>query len=266
LIVLIGNVRAATTDGWFAHRYLDDQEDFNRVWGLGEPTTRMRRCADAVLKELRDTELGGGIDLHNNTGDSPPYVIVPRPDPDSLALAGLLDPTAVLWHLRAHTLMQAVGGEIPVVAVECGPPGHVAQVDYAEAVLERFLDAPPLDTLRGEPQVMYRMLARVEVRREVPFVFGGPLSEDIDLVLEAGLDAANNGMLLAGTRIGRVHPGAGVPLVACDMQGREVTGRYFAVHGDGALVLTCDVTPVMMTRTVRQTRRDCLFYIARRYR
>ena len=32
LWVLIGNVRAATQEGWFAHRYLDDQEDFNRVW------------------------------------------------------------------------------------------------------------------------------------------------------------------------------------------------------------------------------------------
>ncbi|MDQ3403211.1 MAG: hypothetical protein M3548_07425, partial [Actinomycetota bacterium] len=49
LWVFIGNVRAAHTDGWFAHRYLENQEDFNRVWGLASPTTRMRRCADVVL-------------------------------------------------------------------------------------------------------------------------------------------------------------------------------------------------------------------------
>ena len=33
---------------------------------------------------------------------------------------------------------------------------------------------------------------------------------------------------------------------------------------DGRVITTEDVTPVMMTTTVVQTRRDCLFYVSRR--
>jgi hypothetical protein len=108
------------------------------------------------------------------------------------------------------------------------------------------------------------MRHRVVVRSEVPFAFGGVLTEDLDLVLHPGLDGYNFGMLLAGTELGRVHPDAAMPVVAKDMRGRETTDQFFRVRADGALVITQDVTPVMFTTTVEQTRRDCLFYVARR--
>ena len=78
LWVFIGNVRAASQEGWFAHRFLDDQEDFNRVWGLEPQTTRMRRCAAAVLEEVLAEPLEAAIDLHNNTGQNPRYAIMPE--------------------------------------------------------------------------------------------------------------------------------------------------------------------------------------------
>lgn len=36
LYVVVGNVRAALEQGLFGHRYLDGQEDFNRIWGRGD--------------------------------------------------------------------------------------------------------------------------------------------------------------------------------------------------------------------------------------
>jgi hypothetical protein len=265
LWVFIGNTRAARQEGWFAHRYLDDQEDFNRVWGLAKPTTRMRRCADAVLAEVTAQDLEAAVDLHNNTGDNPPYAVLPVRTPEGQRLAALCADTALHWRLRAHALMEALAPVCPVVAMECGRAGEPAGTAFALSVLDRFLSADLADPAAPVlPERLFEMRHRVLVRPEVSFVFGGVLTDDLDLVLTPGLDTANFGMLLAGTELGHVQPGTALPLVAESMDGVDEAERYFAVRDDGRLVITEDVTPAMMTTTVQQTRRDCLLYLVRR--
>lgn len=265
LWVFIGNTRAAQQEGWFAHRYLDGQEDFNRVWGLGNPTTRMRRCADAVLAEVSAQDLEAAVDLHNNTGDNPPYAVLPVRTPQGQRLAARCADTALHWRLRAHALMEALAPVCPVVALECGQAADPAAHAFALDALDRFLSADLDDPAApAMPERLFEMRHRVVVRPEVSFAFGGALTGDLDLVLTAGLDAANFGMLFAGTEIGRVHPGTALPLVAESMDGVDEAERYFTVTGDGRLVVTEDVTPAMITTTVQQTRRDCLLYLVRR--
>lgn len=268
LLVFIGNVRAATSDGWFAHRYLDEQEDFNRVWGLGAPTTRMRRCADGVLEELRAADLEAAVDVHNNTGENPAFGIVPVATADSLDLAARCTDVALLWNRDAHTLMEALGPTCPAIALECGVAGLPASTAAARGMVERFLAAPLGDAARSlaDPARLYEVQAVVTVRPEVPFAFGGALTDAVDLVLVPGLDAANFGMLLAGTPLGHVEPGTAMPLCALDLRGGDVTDRYFRVEEDGTVVTASDLTPAMMTTTVVQARRDCLFYVTRRRR
>jgi hypothetical protein len=263
LYVFIGNVRAAYQEGWFAHRFLDGQEDFNRTWGLNRPTTRMRRCSDAILDVLFATDLEMAVDIHNNTGDNPYYSITPDPTPEATNLAGALADTILRWPLRANTLMEALSPICPAVSVECGLPGLEANHAYASTALRRFLHLDTAEEAPEGPRRVFEMQHRVIVRPEVPFAFGGTLTEELELVLHPGLDGANFGMLLAGTDLGRVYPGAGMPLLVTDMRGRESTERYFDVRGD-RLIITEDVTPVMFTTTVEQTRKDCLFYVARR--
>jgi hypothetical protein len=263
LWVLVGNVRAASSEGWFAHRYLDDQEDFNRVWGAIRPTTRMRRCAGAILDELASANLHAAVDLHNNTGQNPFYTIAPVNDAETIRLASLCCDTLLLWGQRALTLMEALSAYCPAVAVECGLPGRLEHAAFAARVIDRFLSAD-LGNIDGHaPSRVLEIRYRVSVRREVPFAFGGALTDDVDLVLRPELDAHNFGMLLAGTVIGRASPGAAMPLVATDMQRRDTTERFFRITGSGDIVVTEDVIPVMFTTTVEQTRRDCLFYVTR---
>ena len=264
--VFIGNVRAATQEGWFAHRYLEGQEDFNRVWGLHPPTTRMRRCADLVLSCLaQEADLEAAVDMHNNTGVNPHYAVLPRLSRDFVHLGAVCADTALVWGLRAHTLMEALASRCPAIAIEAGLPGLAENADFAERALRRFLAVEAIDEGTQTPERVFDMRVKVIVRPEVPFAFGGSLTDDVELVLVPGLDGANFGMLLAGSELGWVSEGASaVPLLATDMRGVEVTERYFTVRSDGAVVLREDVTPVMMTTTALQARRDCLFYIARR--
>ena len=262
LWVLIGNVRAASHEGWFAHRYLDDQEDFNRVWGVEPQTTRMRRCAAAVLAELSRAPLEACVDLHNNTGRNPRYAILPARTREGLSLAATCADIVLQWGLEAHTLMEAMSRQCPTVAIECGMPGLPDSAAYAGEALGRFLGADGFTEPRV-PKLTVEMAVRVEVRPEVPFAVGGALTEDVELVLRPGLDAHNFGMLLAGTELGHVHPGTAMPLCATDMGGMEVTQRYFTIDDEGVLAVGEDLMPVMMTTNVMQIRRDCLFYIAR---
>jgi hypothetical protein len=264
LWVFIGNVRAASTGGWFANRYLDDQEDFNRVWGVEQLTTRMRRCAAAVLDELREADLEAAVDIHNNTGDNPFYAILPQWSPEGLHLAAVCADTLLLWNHTAHTLMEALLPQCPAFALECGQSAIPEHAAFAREALDRFLAASLDGAQLTTPQQTYEIRYRVTVRPEVAFAFGGRMSDDLDLVLRPGLDGYNFGMILAGTVIGEVEPGTAMPLCGTDMQGNDATDRILAVRPDGCLVTTEDLTPVMMTRTVIQTRRDCLFYVARR--
>ena len=263
LWVFLGNIRAAHQEGWFAHRYLDGQEDFNRTWGLNAPTTRMRRCSDAIFEILAAEDLEGAIDIHNNTGLNPFYAIVPDPTQEALQLASALADTILRWPLRAHTLMEVLSPICPAVSVECGLPALEENHAFAATALRRFLGLASMEESRASARRIFEMMHRVIVRPEVPFAFGGALTEDLDLVLHPGLDTHNFGMLLAGTELGRVPEGAAMPLLATDMRGLETTERFFDVRR-GGLVVTEDITPVMLTTTVEQTRRDCYFYIARR--
>jgi hypothetical protein len=266
LWVFIGNVRAASQDGWFAHRYLDGQEDFNRVWGVAPATTRMRRCANEVLAILDEQPLEAAVDLHNNTGLNPHYAVLPKANRETLHLGALCVDTALLWHLRAHTLMEHLTPRCPSIAVECGLPGVADNAAFAGDALARVLDSGPIVEGVALPERVFEIAARVIVRPEVSFAFGGVLTEDVDFVLHPGLDSQNFGMLLAGTEVGVVAPGSAVPLCVTDMDGRDVTDHYFAVRPRGEVVAEQDFTPVMMTTTVLQAHRDCLCYVARRRR
>ena len=262
LWMFIGNTRAASQEGWFADRYLPDQEDFNRVWGIHPVSTRMRRCAAEVLEIVTATPLEAAVDVHNNTGDNPLYAIVPQATEEMLGLAGTVADTALLWGTQAHTLMQALEPFCPAIAVECGLAGVPAHADRAREVIEAFVTA---DGFRGGPPPAdtYRVTDRVEVRPEVTFDFADTLDDEVDFAIRTGLDAANFGHLPAGTVIGEILPGSDLPLVVRGLRGEDHSERYFTVEG-GLVRTTEDLVPAMMTRTRIQTRRDCLFYVVQR--
>jgi hypothetical protein len=273
LWVLIGNVRAATELGLYAHRHLDDQEDFNRVWDVDPTTvdsTETRQCAAAILDELRGADLEAAVDIHNNSGRNPYYSIVTELTPEGQRLAALCADIVLFWRLRAHTLMEALAPICPAVSVECGAPDQGDGTAYAVSVVHRFLGAEDFDAavLAADRPQAHRMIEtehRVTVRSDVTFSFGPGLTPGDDFAIVPGLDAYNFGVLPASQTIGHVAPGLGasMPLLATDPTGVDVTDRLFRIEDDGRVVVVDDVVPIMMTTTVLQTQRDCLFYTSR---
>lgn len=263
LYVVIGNVAAALDGDGFEHRYLDDQEDFNRIWGLEEPTTAQRLAADGILAELRAAGLEALVDIHNNTGNNPFYAIVTQDAPRHLNLATLFTTTLLTWDLRAHTMMEAMHDEVASIAVECGLPGRPESLAFAIDGIRRFLGEPDLeDDVVLRDYDLYGDLRKVRIRPEVRFRFGGELDDGVDLVIDADADDVNFRTVAPGHVIGHVRPGGAMPLVAESPGGRDVTLDHFEVDRTGRVLTTATATPVMMTRTVAAARKDCLFYLS----
>lgn len=263
LYVVLGNVRAALDDGGFKHRFLDDQEDFNRLWGLDDPTTLQRMAADGILEILREADLESLVDIHNNSGDNPFYAIVMNERPETLHLATRFTTTLLYWDLGAHTLMEAMADNVAALAIECGLPGRPESTAFAIDGLRRYLGAKPLPTenIRVDFDLL-RKLRKVQVRPEVNFAFGaGEVDEVTNFVIADGAERHNFVEVEKGHVLGSVHVGAAVPLIVTAADGTDVTAEHFAVV-DGDVVLLKRATPVMMTRTVEAARKDCLFYLA----
>lgn len=263
LHVVIGNVEAALQGSGFGHRYLDGQEDANRVWERPLPSdaSLQRQAADAILDELLATPLAGLVDLHNTTGANPFHAIVVDGDAASLDLATRFSTTLLHWNLGVGTLLEAVSPHAPAAAVECGLPGRHASTAFAVDGLRRFLGPPP-GAFAPPDHDLICDLRRVTVRPEVRFRFGGRPDHEADLTLVPDGDAVNLRGVPAGHVLGHVHPGAPQPLQVTAADGRDVTGELVAVAADGAVVTCAPTTPVMLVRTVEAVRRDCLGYLA----
>lgn len=261
LYVLVGNVPAAIADGGFTHRFLDDQEDFNRVWGL-DVDTAQRAAAEAIHRHLLAADLEAIVDVHNNTGNNPFYAIVTTDDPRDVNVATLFTTTILRWDLLVNTLMESMPPDISGIAVECGLPGLPESRAFAVDGLRRFLGTRRFrdDRVRFDVDMLGN-LVKVRVRPEVDFTFDGTLDTH-DFVVADGADTANFVDVDAGHVLGRVRPGADLPLVARHPRGADVTDQHLAVTGDGRVVLTHATTPVMMTRTVAAARKDVLLYLS----
>ena len=121
--------------------------------------------------------------------------------------------------------------------------GRLAETDYVggceDAALH--LDHFPSKPVSTNDINLFHTVALVKVPDATFFHFGeGPA----DLQLDPIIDHMNFRELDAGTGFGRVAEGSGMPLVARDEQGNDVTSQYFDIR-DGEL------------RIIRRTSRRC---------
>jgi len=264
LSIFIGNVQAAAA----GLRRLDGQPDYNRVWPGHDASPEIAASAECgmmqrVVEEMRGRGVFASIDIHNNTGLNPHYGCVNALQPEYLHLASLFSRT-IVYFLRPLGVQSAAFAKIcPAVTVECGKPGDAA----AEAHAARFVDAVlHLDHFPDKPPPasdfnLFHTVATVRINEQRTFGFGDSAA---DLQLEPRIDELNFRELDAGTRFGRVTPGASIPLLALAEDGSDVTADYFTVHQDQVL-LCREAMPSMLTLDERIIRQDCLCYLMERY-
>jgi hypothetical protein len=259
LSIFIGNVRAASED----RRFLDGQSDYNRVWPgtdkqVGPETRMMRQIVDG----MHARQAFASIDVHNNTGINPHYACINRVDNQFLHLASLFSRTVVYFIRPLGVQSMAMSYVCPAVTIECGKPEHEYGMtharDYIDACLH--LNELPRHPVSSHDVELFHTVAIVKVPETVSFGFG---DDAVDLQLVGNLDHLNFRELQAGTRLGRVEPGAAVMLDVCDDNGQSVYERYFAIEDD-MLVTARPLMPSMFTLDKRIIRQDCLGYLMER--
>lgn len=259
LSVFIGNVTAASQ----GQRFLDGQADYNRVWpGTDKQASPESRMMQQIVDSMHARQTFASIDVHNNTGINPHYACINRVDNQFLHLASLFSRTVVYFIRPLGVQSMAMSYVCPAVTIECGKPEHEYGMaharDYIDACLH--LNELPQHPVSSHDVDLFHTVAIVKVPETVSFGFG---DDAVDLQLVSNLDHLNFRELQAGTRLGRVEPGAEVMLDVCDDNGQSVYERYFTIEDD-VLVTARPLMPSMFTLDKKIIRQDCLGYLMER--
>jgi len=257
-VFFLGAVDAALAEPGFAFRQLPGALDLNRCF-LPPHEGREGEVARAALALLRGSAPDALVDLHNNTGHSPAYGVVPRVGPVEREVVAFFAHRVVQSDLALGALVEATAALFPSVTVECGRAGDSEADAVASEGLARFLAAPRIGESAAPPLEVYHDPVRVKLRPGVRLVFASRPQEGADLTLTEEVDRHNFERLPAGTPLGWVASHAGLPLEARDPGGNDRTLELFDVK-DGRLRVRRGLVPIMMTTNPEIAAQDCLFY------
>jgi len=259
LSIFIGNVAAAR----LRLRRFDGQPDYNRVWpGSKDVDSAESRLMRKVVDEMAQYRLFASIDIHNNTGINPHYVCLTWLDDSFFYLATLFSRTAVYFQQPPGTQAAAFSARCPAVAIECGKPNSPGSVDHALQYLEDCLHLRtfPTHPFPKRDIDLFHTVATVRIDEHTSFGFG---SDPCALNFDPALDQLNFRELPPGSVFGSVNGDGQTGLMVTDENGRDVTERYFALHGK-QLITRRPLMPAMLTRDTRVIRQDCLCYLMER--
>ncbi len=257
--LFIGNVAAAKE----GKRVLDGQPDYNRAW----PGTEMPACQETammaeVVAKVTAEPLFASVDLHNNTGCNPHYGCVNVLDTAYLQLAALFARTVVYFTRPLGVQSGAMARHVPSVTLECGQAGEKAALTHAIDYLDACLHLHHIPEQPVSPHDLHllRTKATVKVLPGVDFGFGAAAETRADVRFRPDLDHFNFGMLKAGQVVAELGEAAGLPVVATDNQGADITHSLFDIR-DSQLLARQTLIPSMATTNVDVVRQDCLFYV-----
>ncbi len=256
LSIFVGNVSAAR----HKLRRLDQQPDYNRVWGDGDDTAEHRMMAQ-VVGAMRERGLFASIDIHNNTGINPHYACINKLETAFLQLALLFSRTVVYFTKPDGVQSNVFSRLCPAVTLECGQPGQAYGVEHAAEYLDACLNLHEIPEHPVVPQdvSVFHTVSIVKVPEDVSFAFG---SSNMQLQFVDDIDHFNFSEMPAGTHFGWRHDESS-RLECQDENGNDVSERYFS-YQDGNIELAMSVMPSMLTRDEKVIRQDCFCYLMER--
>lgn len=263
----LASVAAALELPGFSHRVLFGHRDLNRCFAAPFEGAE-GALAHQVLERIRALEPEALVDLHNTTGDTPPYGVGPSQDRSRLALSSLFADRYVHNDLRLGALIEAVQEGLPSVVIECGRAGSAAADRVAARGLASFLalesiapEAAGADGKRLEDITVVGSPVRVCLQPGLVLRYGDGPAEGVDLVVDVGVDRHNFHPVDRGAPFGWVRAGGPWPFVATRADGAEVSRDLLEIR-DGRVCARRPFVPIMMTADAHIAVQDCIFYAA----
>ncbi len=253
LSIFVGNVSAAR----HKLRRLDQQPDYNRVWGDDGDTAEHSMMA-RVVTSMSERGIFASVDIHNNTGINPHYACINKVETAFLQLALLFSRTVVYFTKPDGVQSNVFSRLCPAVTLECGQPEQRYGVEHAADYLDACLNLHEIPQHPVAPQdvSVFHTVSIVKVPEDVSFAFG---ASDVQLQFVDDIDHFNFSEMPAGTHFGWRHDESS-RLECQDEQGNDVSERYFR-YRDGNIELAMTVMPSMLTRDEKVIRQDCFCYL-----
>jgi succinylglutamate desuccinylase len=259
LCLLIGNTRAAK----HRLRRLDEQLDYNRCWPGGiHEDSEIGKLFRQVTDRAVELAPIASVDIHNNTGLNPHYAAINRIRPEFLRLASYFSSKVVYFTMPRGAQSLAFSRFCPSTTLECGQAGNVRGTDHTLGFLETCMHLPDLPTtpLEADDVHLFHMVATVRVHDDVLFGFG---NVPTDVAFREDLDELNFQELPGGISLGDINDCPSHPLIATDVDGKDVTGQYFRFDRNQVETVR-EIMPSMLTLDRRVIQQDCLGYLMER--
>jgi len=227
----------------FSRRDIDRQAARDRFAPAEEDGSAEAAVAAEVTTYVQAAKPRFALDIHNTTGDNPPYSVVSRSDPETLAFAGTFSTRALLATQPHGFQTRRFARFCTAMTIEVGTPDDPSSTTRAAAFLATLLASgahPPNRGRLPESLDLYETVARVTLADGA--------------VLDPDVQRFNFRTAPAGTALTRSGG-----LRATDADEKDLGGEYFGTN-NGLAVLKRPTMLAMYTGEQEAARRDCLCY------
>ena len=262
--LFVGNVDAAQ----MGVRVRDGQIDFNRAWpGTPEPDSDTAILIQEVMDTITKEELFASIDLHNNTGQNPPYGCISVVNEKNKYLSSFFNHIAMVFQSPKGVSTMAFDNICPAITLECSTPGNVPAIKRAFELIDDLMhmDHFPEKPLPAHDLQLVKNSATVKVNENITFCFEDEEYSDslgYDLTLVKNFDHHNFTLLeknevFAYSKIDK-------PFLVISPTGQDITGEIIQ-NINGEISLKNALMPAMISMDKKIVLQDCLCYLLEDY-
>ena len=262
--LFVGNVDAAQ----MGLRLRDGQIDFNRAWpGTPEPDSNTAILIQEVMDKITQEELFASIDLHNNTGQNPPYGCISIVNEKNKYLSSFFNHIAMVFQSPKGVSTMAFDDICPAITLECSTPGNEPAKKRAFDLIDDLMhmDHFPEKPLPVHDLQLVKNSATIKINVNVTFCFEDEDYSDslgYDLILVKNFDHHNFTMLeknevFAYTKVAK-------PFLVISPDGQDITDEIIQ-NDDGEISLKNPLMPAMISMDKKIVLQDCLCYLLEDY-
>ncbi len=259
LAIVISSVRAARHEPLFTHRAIPGEFDLNRRFGIVECRDRVTELAHHIVEYVRALCPELVVDLHNTSGQAPPFAVSISDHSSVRKMASLFCCTMVVTQLIVGSLMEQ-NFNCPIVTIECGGAGSDSSHALALEGLRRFAVLDSINELNDETVEVYMHPVRVKALPGLSLSYGGTVDPDADITLSQTIEQLNYGITPAGKPLGWLSRPLEQSLTAINDYGEDLIETLFE-NRQGRLIARQNLKLFMATGRGDIALSDCLFYV-----
>jgi len=262
--LFVGNVDAAQ----MGVRLRDGQTDFNRAWpGTPEPDSDTAILIQDVMNKITQEELFTAIDLHNNTGQNPPYGCISVVNEKNKYLSSYFNHFAMVFQSPKGVSTMAFDELCPAITLECSTPGNEPAKKRAFALIDDLMhmDHFPEKPLPVHDLQLVKNSATLKINDNITFCFEDDEYSDslgYDLILVKNFDHHNFTMLEKGEVF--AYSKVDKPFLVTSPDDQDIT-ELIIQNDNGKLSLKNALMPAMISMDKKIVLQDCLCYLLEDY-